>query len=116
MTILLTDETTTSTEAVDWTRARCRDGAGTLTNLFFSDDLLDIARAKAICSKCVVAEACLAGAVERAEPAGVWGGQLFVNGSVVLHKRRRGRPPKHPRPEPVVDEVPYPAHLVVRTA
>jgi len=115
MTILLTDELTISVEGVDWTRARCRDGAGTLTNLFFSDDLLDIARAKAICSKCALAESCLAGATERAEPAGVWGGQLFVNGSVVLHKRRRGRPPKHPRPEPVVDEVPYPPHLV-RTA
>jgi WhiB family redox-sensing transcriptional regulator len=115
MTILLTDELTITVESVDWTRARCRDGAGTLTSLFFSDDLLDIARAKAICSKCSLAEACLAGATERAEPAGVWGGQLFVNGTVVLHKRRRGRPPKHPRPEPVVDEVPYPPHLV-RTA
>src|SRR5688572_12152000 len=30
--------------------ARCSDGNGTLTHLFFSDDEFDIARAKAICS------------------------------------------------------------------
>ena len=32
--------------------ARCSDGNGTLSHLFFSDDDFDIARAKAICSKC----------------------------------------------------------------
>ena len=31
-----------------WAKARCRDGHGTLTHLFFSDELIDIARAKAI--------------------------------------------------------------------
>ena len=41
-------------------RARCNDGNGTLTYLFFSEDLIDIARAKAICSKCSLAVACLA--------------------------------------------------------
>ena len=35
-------------------KARCNDGAATATALFFSDDLLDIARAKAICAKCTV--------------------------------------------------------------
>ena len=97
--------------AVDWTIARCRDGAGTLTHLFFAEDLYDIARAKAICSKCVLAETCLAGAVERREPWGVWGGQLFANGHVLAHKRKRGRPPKHPRPDPVVDEVTPPPYF-----
>jgi hypothetical protein len=24
----------------------------------------------------------------------VWGGELFVNGRIIAHKRRRGRPPK----------------------
>lgn len=91
-----------------WAGARCRDGHGTLSHLFFSEDALVIARAKAICSKCPVAGACLAGAVERAEPWGVWGGQLLVNGIPVAHKRGRGRPPKHPRPALVVDEVPVP--------
>ena len=93
-------------------KARCADGSGTLTHLFFSEDLIDIARAKAICSKCSLAVACLATALERQEPWGVWGGQLLVNGSIVAHKRRRGRPPKHPRPDPVVDEVPLPPHYI----
>jgi hypothetical protein len=95
---------------VSWRRARCRDGSGTLTSLFFSDDLIDIARAKAICSKCALVAPCLAAALERAEPCGVWGGQLLLDGVIVTHKRRRGRPPKHPRPDPVVDEVPLPPH------
>ena len=74
--------------------ARCRDGAASLTNLFFSEQLDDIARAKAFCAGCVVREECLASAVARREPWGVWGGELFVNGKVVAQKRKRGRPPK----------------------
>lgn len=92
--------------------ARCADGNGTLTHLFFSDDEFDIARAKAICGKCGLAETCLSDALDRAEPYGVWGGQLLVEGVVVAVKRGRGRPPKTPRPVLVVDEVPVPPHLV----
>lgn len=97
-----------------WAKARCNDGAATLVSLFFSEELIDIARAKAICSKCPVRDDCLADAVERHEPWGVWGGQLILNGRIVAQKRRRGRPPKHPRPELVVDEVPIPPYI--RTA
>ena len=93
-------------------QARCADGNGTLTHLFFSDDALSTARAKAICAKCKLAESCLEGALARAEPWGVWGGELVENGRVVLNKRPRGRPPKHPRPIVAVDEVPLPPHLV----
>lgn len=92
--------------------ARCADGNGTLAHLFFSDDEFDIARAKAICGKCGLATPCLAGALERAEVYGVWGGQLVIDGQVVAVKRNRGRPPKTPRPPIVVDEVPLPPHLV----
>ena len=92
---------------------RCADGNGTLTHLFFSDTPLDIARAKAICSKCALAGTCRDGAVERAEPWGVWGGELIENGRIVLNKRPRGRPPKHPRPALVIDEVPLPPHYVL---
>ena len=81
-----------------WPKARCNDGNGTLSFLFFSEDLIDIARAKAICSRCAVREACLAAAEERAEPWGVWGGQLFIDGRIVAQKRRRGRPPSTPGP------------------
>ena len=93
-------------------RARCADGHGTLTHLFFSEVPLDTARAKAICSKCALATGCLEAAIERIEPWGVWGGELIDNGRIVLSKRPRGRPPKHARPATVVDEVPIPPHLL----
>ena len=102
------------TAASDTTHAvaRCADGQGTLTHLFFSDDEFDLARAKAICRKCRLAESCLSGALERAEAYGVWGGELVIEGTIVAVKRGRGRPPKNPRPVLVVDEVPVPPHLV----
>ena len=100
------------TEPLGSTYARCADGNGTLTHLFFSDDEFDIARAKAICGKCGLAPTCLGDALDRAESYGVWGGQLLVDGVIVAVKRGRGRPPKHPRPALVVDEVPVPPHLV----
>lgn len=92
--------------------ARCSDGNGTLSFLFFSDDEFEIARAKAICSKCRLAADCLSGALERAEVYGVWGGELLIDGVIVKVKRGRGRPPKTPRPVLVVDEVPVPPHMV----
>jgi WhiB family redox-sensing transcriptional regulator len=91
---------------------RCSDGHGTLTHLFFSDDEFDLARAKAICGRCGLAEACLQGALARVEPYGVWGGKLVIDGVIVEVKRGRGRPPKTPRPPLVVDEAPLPPHLV----
>jgi len=84
--------------------ARCGDGHGTLTPLFFSDDLVDIARAKAICSRCALSTSCLQGALDRAEPWGVWGGELLENGVIVVNKRPRGRPAVLPRPTLVIDE------------
>ena len=79
-------------------RARCNDGTNQLVTLFFSEQLDDIARAKAICAECPVRRACLDGALARREPYGVWGGQLFLKGRVLANKRPRGRPLKHPRP------------------
>jgi WhiB family redox-sensing transcriptional regulator len=83
----------------DWAEARCRDDSGGGTALFFSDQIPDIARAKAICATCSLVEPCLEAAVARREPWGVWGGQLFANGNILAQKRKRGRPPKNPRPE-----------------
>lgn len=100
------------TSTIASTQARCADGNGTLSALFFSDDQIDIARAKAICSRCTQRAACLEAALEREEPWGVWGGELLDTGRIVVHKRPRGRPPKHARPPLVIDEVPIPAHLV----
>ena len=97
-----------------WADARCNDGAGTMTALFFSEELQDISKAKQICALCPVLAECLEGAIERREPWGVWGGQLFLNGRILASKRRRGRPPKTPRPEDQLPEIPLPAHLVGR--
>lgn len=85
--------------------ARCADPRASLTHLFFSDDLVELARARAICSRCRVRELCLHRALQRAEPWGVWGGELLLDGVVITDKRGRGRPPKVPRPRLVVDEV-----------
>lgn len=99
-----------------WAAASCRvdDGDESLAHLFFSEELQDIARAKTICSECPVIAPCLEGALERREPWGVWGGQLFLNGRILAQKRRRGRPPKTPRPEDQLPVIPIPEHL--RTA
>lgn len=97
--------------AADRPTAACADGTGRLTRLFFSDELDDIAEAKRICATCPLLAPCLEGALARRERWGVWGGQLFAGGRVVMVKRRRGRPPKQPRPGDQLPEVPVPAHL-----
>jgi WhiB family redox-sensing transcriptional regulator len=61
-------------------------------DLFFAESPADIARAKELCRDCPVRDACLAGALDRGEPWGVWGGQLVLGGTVVATKRGRGRP------------------------
>ena len=125
MTTMMTTTTATTTTATGTSdappdddrpalssSARCSDGNGTLAFLFFSDDDLDLARAKAICRTCGLQEACRLGAIERREPYGVWGAQLMIDGVPVEIRRRRGRPPKLARPAPHVDEVPIPPRLL----
>ena len=85
--------------------ARCADGNGTMTGLFFSDNVVDIARAKAMCGLCPLQADCLQSALDREEPWGVWGGELLSGGRIVANKRPCGRPPKHPRPDVVYDEM-----------
>lgn len=90
-------------EPARWELASCRVDIETvapaghqnpMTELFFSEQLDDIAAAKEICTGCPVQTPCLDGALQRREPWGVWGGQLFFNGKVLAQKRKRGRPPK----------------------
>ncbi|ATZ24589.1 WhiB family transcriptional regulator [Streptomyces lavendulae] len=64
--------------------------------VFFAESPADVEYAKSLCGTCPLVEACLAGAQERREPWGVWGGELFVQGVVVARKRPRGRPRKNP--------------------
>jgi len=62
--------------------------------LWFAESPADVEHAKSLCQTCPVRTACLAGALDRSEPWGVWGGELFVAGVVVPRKRPRGRPRK----------------------
>lgn len=62
--------------------------------LYFAESPSDVELAKALCRDCPVRAECLAGALERREPWGVWGGELFLAGVVIPRKRPRGRPRK----------------------
>ena len=62
--------------------------------LFFAESPQDVEQAKAMCRGCRARLACLAGALERREPWGVWGGELLMRGAIVPRKRPRGRPRK----------------------
>jgi WhiB family redox-sensing transcriptional regulator len=63
-------------------------------DLWFAESPADVEAAKELCQPCPRRNACLAGALERREPWGVWGGQLVLSGVVVPRKRPRGRPRK----------------------
>ena len=63
-------------------------------DLFFAESPVDVECAKVLCRGCPARMACLAGALERREPWGVWGGELFLRGEIVPRKRPRGRPRK----------------------
>jgi WhiB family transcriptional regulator, redox-sensing transcriptional regulator len=65
-------------------------------DLWFADSPSDLERAKALCADCPIRRACLADALDRAEPWGVWGGEILDRGFIVNRKRPRGRPRKEP--------------------
>ena len=60
--------------------------------LWFSEVPADLELAKAACRRCPLRRPCLAGAVERREACGVWGGEIFKSGAIIAQKRPRGRP------------------------
>ena len=66
--------------------------------LWFSRRPADVEAAKHRCQPCPIRAACLAGALRRREPIGVWGGQLLEDGQVLPHLRPRGRPRRVPLP------------------
>lgn len=63
-------------------------------DLWFAEHPADLERAKALCADCPIRRACLAEALDRAEPWGVWGGEILEQGRVLAIKRPRGRPRK----------------------
>lgn len=62
--------------------------------LWFADSPTELELAKNFCLDCPVRSMCLTGALERREPWGVWGGEIFERGVIVPRKRPRGRPRK----------------------
>lgn len=66
--------------------------------LFFAEEPRLLTEAQRLCRRCPAVEWCLAGALERGERQGVWGGQILVGGEVVPVKRGRGRPRRQERP------------------
>lgn len=62
--------------------------------LWFAESPADVEAAKALCHSCPLQSLCLDGALDRREPWGVWGGELFLRGVVIPRKRPRGRPRK----------------------
>ncbi|RVW07550.1 WhiB family transcriptional regulator [Prescottella agglutinans] len=67
----------------------CRTGD---PDLWFSPVPDDLERAKKLCGGCSIRSRCLGEALDRAEPWGVWGGEILHHGVVVARKRSRGRP------------------------
>lgn len=63
-------------------------------DLWFAESPVDLERAKALCEDCPLRLECLAAALEREEPWGVWGGEIIDRGAIVSRKRPRGRPRK----------------------
>jgi WhiB family redox-sensing transcriptional regulator len=59
---------------------------------FFAESQAEISYAKALCGECPMRAKCLEGALSRAEPCGIWGGELFEDGKVIQAKRTAGRP------------------------
>lgn len=64
-------------------------------DLYFSEKPAELEQAKRLCADCPLRQECLQGAVQRGEPWGVWGGEIFADGRVIAVKRGRGRPRKN---------------------
>jgi WhiB family transcriptional regulator, redox-sensing transcriptional regulator len=92
MSISVLDAHTATTGEVEEDRLPCRRED---PELWFAETPHDVELAKALCQQCPVRAECLAGALERREPWGVWGGELFLQGTVIPRKRPRGRPRKN---------------------
>ena len=75
-------------DQVDEARLPCRVNN---PELWFAESPSDVEFAKALCVDCPVRPLCLDGALDRREPWGVWGGELFLQGVVIPRKRPRGR-------------------------
>jgi len=64
-------------------------------DLWFAESPAVLQQAKDLCGQCPVRVECLISAIDRREPWGVWGGEIFERGVVIAQKRGRGRPRKN---------------------
>lgn len=62
--------------------------------IWFAETPEGLDYAKSLCAMCPLREICLAGALDRGEPWGVWGGEILAAGRVIPRKITRGRPRK----------------------
>lgn len=100
------DQLSRGGSATSWTFPALTDNVGvadqplpcqdtTTQDLWFAERTDEVEAAKALCASCPLKAQCLSGALDRQEPWGVWGGEVFVDGAVVARKRGRGRPRKN---------------------
>jgi WhiB family redox-sensing transcriptional regulator len=105
-----TDSPDTDVPGTDYSAPTRTDSAGALpaepaqrmdlpcqsgdADLWFAEEPAALETAKSLCRGCPLQAACLDEALARAEPWGVWGGQIFDRGVVIARKRPRGRPRK----------------------
>lgn len=75
-----------------------------VSDLFFSENVNDLAEAQALCAVCPVQLACLEYALEEDAEWGVWGGVIFWDGVPFYRRRGRGRPRKDEPSVPLVAE------------
>ncbi|GGM42064.1 hypothetical protein GCM10012275_11280 [Longimycelium tulufanense] len=73
-------------------------------DLWFAEAPAQLEQAKQLCASCPVKARCLAGALARREPWGVWGGEIFERGNVIARKRPRGRPRKEDRARELAEQ------------
>ena len=90
-------EDTAAIEQETWrVDARCADSSSALVDLFFSEQIDDILRAKAFCLECPVRQPCLDGAVARRGACGVASssrtGRFWPRSAGAGVHRRCGRP------------------------
>ena len=82
-----------TTQLPEWTRSCCPAGS-TTRSCGSPSPPRTWSTPRPCASDCPVQALCLDGALERREPWGVWGGELFLQGVVIPRKRPRGRPRK----------------------
>ena len=92
------DESTDVIITFDSDELPCRQNDA---DLWFAEKPADLETAKSHCRECPLRAECLEGALDRGEPWGVWGGEIFDRGVVIARKRPRGRPRKHDISTPV---------------